>query len=188
VFEFLVGLYDKWLGHIIPTRFALFGTVGALGVIVQFAMLWLVLTGSGRTVQIRPLGRRCAPFNIANTIAALTAMTFNFVLNNWLTYADKRLRGWVTSAGWFQFACLLAGHSDQRRRRGAQAHAYQRCHRRSGGHRAGFGVELRAQLEVRLGQVRQLICCPLGPVQAERGLTGPITLRSSTFRHTRPDR
>jgi dolichol-phosphate mannosyltransferase len=45
VFEFLVGLYDKWLGHIIPTRFALFGTVGALGVIVQFAMLWLVLTG-----------------------------------------------------------------------------------------------------------------------------------------------
>jgi dolichol-phosphate mannosyltransferase len=43
VFEFLVGLYDKWLGHIIPTRFALFGTVGALGVPVQFAMLWLVL-------------------------------------------------------------------------------------------------------------------------------------------------
>jgi dolichol-phosphate mannosyltransferase len=62
VFEFLVGLYDKWLGHIIPTRFALFGTVGALGVIVQFAMLWLVLTGiDGRAVQIRPLGRRARP-------------------------------------------------------------------------------------------------------------------------------
>jgi dolichol-phosphate mannosyltransferase len=28
VFEFLIGLYDKWLGRIIPTRFALFGTVG----------------------------------------------------------------------------------------------------------------------------------------------------------------
>ena len=25
VFEFLVGLYDKWLGRLIPTRFALFG-------------------------------------------------------------------------------------------------------------------------------------------------------------------
>jgi dolichol-phosphate mannosyltransferase len=42
-------------------------------------------------------------FTIANTIAALTAMTFNFVLNNWLTYADKRLRVFPLR-GWFQFA------------------------------------------------------------------------------------
>ena len=34
VFEFLVGLYDRWLGRIIPTRFALFGTIGAAGVLV----------------------------------------------------------------------------------------------------------------------------------------------------------
>ena len=43
VFEFLVGLYDKWLGRIIPTRFALFGTVGAMGVVVQLGALWVLL-------------------------------------------------------------------------------------------------------------------------------------------------
>jgi dolichol-phosphate mannosyltransferase len=108
VFEFLIGLYDKWLGRIIPTRFALFGTVGALGVLVQFAILWLVLSGI--------LGERFVyghwtwdgsktTFNIANTIAAFAAMTFNFVLNNELTYADKRLRGLAPLIkGWTKFA------------------------------------------------------------------------------------
>jgi dolichol-phosphate mannosyltransferase len=106
VFEFLIGLYDKWLGRILPTRFALFGTVGALGVIVQFAMLWLVLTGIlGEPFKYGHWDADARTFNIANTIAAVTAMTFNFVLNNWLTYADKRLRGfWPILRGWFQFA------------------------------------------------------------------------------------
>lgn len=106
VFEFLIGLYDKWLGRILPTRFALFGTVGALGVIVQFAVLWLVLTGIlGEPFKYGHWDADQRTFNIANTIAAITAMTFNFVLNNWLTYADKRLRGiWPIIRGWFQFA------------------------------------------------------------------------------------
>src|SRR5262249_16946159 len=43
VFEFLIGLYDKWLGRIIPTRFALFGTIGAVGVVVHMAVLTAVL-------------------------------------------------------------------------------------------------------------------------------------------------
>ena len=43
VFEFLVGLYDKWLGRIIPTRFALFGTIGGAGVVVHMAVLATVL-------------------------------------------------------------------------------------------------------------------------------------------------
>ena len=43
VFEFLVGLYDKWLGRWIPTRFALFGTIGGLGVVVHMAVLAVVL-------------------------------------------------------------------------------------------------------------------------------------------------
>lgn len=106
VFEFLIGLYDKWLGRIIPTRFALFGTVGALGVLVQFAVLWLVLSVILRERFVYghwAVGE--TTFTIANTIAALAAMTFNFVLNNELTYADKRLRGLVPLLrGWFKFA------------------------------------------------------------------------------------
>jgi len=106
VFEFLIGLYDKWLGHIIPTRFALFGTVGALGVPVQFAALWFLLSVvfGERFVYGHWSGNQIT-FTIANTIAAMTAMTFNFVLNNELTYADKRLRGFFPLLrGWAKFA------------------------------------------------------------------------------------
>ncbi len=105
VFEFLIGLYDKWLGRIIPTRFALFGTVGAMGVVVQFAVLWLVLSVilGERFVYGHWSGGETT-FTIANTIAALAAMTFNFVLNNELTYADKRLRGLIPLIkGWAKF-------------------------------------------------------------------------------------
>ena len=89
VFEFLVGLYDKWLGRIIPTRFALFGTIGAMGVVVHMAVLSTFLTLAGETLR----GNVVTEFELGQTIAALVAMTFNFFLNNALTYADKRLTG-----------------------------------------------------------------------------------------------
>ena len=51
VFEFLVGLYDKWLGRFIPTRFALFGTIGAAGVVVHMAVLSAFLAAFGGTLR-----------------------------------------------------------------------------------------------------------------------------------------
>lgn len=105
VFEFLIGLYDKWLGRIIPTRFALFGTVGAMGVFVQLAALWLFLHMIAGERFVYGHWSENTTFNICNTAAAVVAMTFNFVLNNELTYADKRLRGFVPLArGWAKFA------------------------------------------------------------------------------------
>jgi dolichol-phosphate mannosyltransferase len=105
VFEFLVGLYDKWLGRFIPTRFALFGTVGAAGVAVQFAALWLILHAVMGERFIYGHWSANARFNIANALAAVVAMSFNFVLNNELTYADKRLRGFLPLLrGWAKFA------------------------------------------------------------------------------------
>lgn len=101
VFEFLVGLYDKWLGRIIPTRFALFGTIGAAGVVVHMAVLWLFFRLTGPGFEAHPI----TGFEIGQTIAALVAMTFNFVLNNSLTYADQRLRGvGGMLRGWLKFA------------------------------------------------------------------------------------
>lgn len=100
VFEFLVGLYDKWLGRIIPTRFALFGTIGAAGVVVHMAVLALVLAVAGGSFK----GHLVSAFELGQTLAALVAMTFNFVLNNALTYADKRLTGTVALIkGWAKF-------------------------------------------------------------------------------------
>jgi len=104
-FEFLVGLYDKWLGRIIPTRFALFGTIGAAGVVVHMAVLALFLRLSGGAFAGHPV----TEFEIGQTLAALVAMTFNFALNNSLTYADKRLKGAALLGGWLRFAltCLV---------------------------------------------------------------------------------
>lgn len=100
VFEFLVGLYDKWLGRIIPTRFALFGTIGAAGVVVHMAVLATFLAIFGGSFK----GHLVSAFELGQTLAALVAMTFNFVLNNALTYADKRLRGTLALAkGWLKF-------------------------------------------------------------------------------------
>lgn len=97
LFDFLAGLYDKTLGRVIPTRFALFGTVGALGVVVHFAVL---------SVLLFALGER---FAIAQTAAVLVAMSFNFWLNNWLTYRDKRLVGFVPLLrGWLGFIATCA--------------------------------------------------------------------------------
>jgi len=102
VFEFLVGLYDKWLGRIIPTRFALFGTIGAVGVVVHMAILTAFLGMFGGPGM---KGQLVGAFEVGQTIAAICAMTFNFFLNNALTYADKRLTGFVPlMRGWAKFA------------------------------------------------------------------------------------
>jgi dolichol-phosphate mannosyltransferase len=97
LFDFLAGLYDKTLGQVIPTRFALFGTVGGLGVIVHFAVLSALLFVLGEG------------FALAQTAAVLVAMSFNFWLNNWLTYRDKRLKGWsAVLRGWLGFCATCA--------------------------------------------------------------------------------
>ncbi|KPF89410.1 MAG: glycosyltransferase [Sphingomonadales bacterium] len=108
VFEFLIGLYDKWLGRIIPTRFALFGTIGGLGVIVHMAVLASVLGAFGQKVLYHNWSDQIE-FIIAQTSAAVVAMTFNFMLNNELTYADKRLRGFMPLLrGWLKFAATCS--------------------------------------------------------------------------------
>ncbi|NNC59252.1 MAG: glycosyltransferase family 2 protein [Erythrobacter sp.] len=97
IFEFLVGLYERYLGRIVPTRFALFSTVGAIGVLVHMAVL---ATLYPRLTEI---------FWHAQTFATFAAMTFNFWLNNWLTYADQRLRGVAALAkGWAGFCLTCA--------------------------------------------------------------------------------
>jgi len=97
LFDFLAGLYDKTLGQLIPTRFALFGTVGALGVVVHLAVLALLYLAVGEG------------FALSQAIAVLTAMSFNFWLNNWLTYRDQRLRGpGAVMRGWLGFCATCA--------------------------------------------------------------------------------
>ena len=97
--DYAMLLLDKMVGHVVPVRFVSFSIVGVLGIAVHFAVLTPLL----RVAHMR--------FTVAQAIAALCAMTFNFALNNLLTYRDARLRGWRWLRGWFLFvlACSIGG-------------------------------------------------------------------------------
>lgn len=79
--EFGGLLLDKATGGAVPLRFLSFAMVGAIGILVHMAALFLL-------VQALGLG-----FGAAQWGATLVAMTANFVLNNRITYRDARLRG-----------------------------------------------------------------------------------------------
>lgn len=74
-------LIDKVLGGLVPLRFVSFALVGALGVLVNLA----VLVALRRTAGLS--------FETEVAIATVVAMAFNFELNNAVTYRDQRLRG-----------------------------------------------------------------------------------------------
>jgi len=97
VLDFVAGLYERYFGRIIPTRFALFATVGGLGVFVHMGVLALVFAVLGSSFA---LGQACA---------TIVAMTFNFWLNNTLTYRDKKLSGpGALFWGWLGFCATCA--------------------------------------------------------------------------------
>jgi dolichol-phosphate mannosyltransferase len=89
--EYLQLILDKLLGHIVPVRFMLFGAIGGLGLVVHLTVLavFLKLLGLG--------------FAAAQAVGTLAAMTWNFLLNNILTYRDRRLRGRRLLYGLFSF-------------------------------------------------------------------------------------
>jgi dolichol-phosphate mannosyltransferase len=95
--DYAMLVIDKLVGHVIPARFVAFTFVGGLGVLVHFLTLSIVFKGLG------------ASFVTSQLTATLAAMTFNFALNNSLTYRDRRLRGWQWLRGWvsFSLACSV---------------------------------------------------------------------------------
>ncbi len=80
--EYLIALYDRKFGKVVPVRFAMFSAIGVLGVGVHFATLIPLFQWFGWS------------FRLSTIIATVVAMTFNFFLNNALTYRDRRLKGW----------------------------------------------------------------------------------------------
>jgi dolichol-phosphate mannosyltransferase len=79
IVEYGMLLIDKMFGGYVPARFVLFAAIGGLGVFVHLA----VLRGAMASLD----------FMTSQGIATVAAMTFNFMLNNRLTYRDRRLRG-----------------------------------------------------------------------------------------------
>jgi dolichol-phosphate mannosyltransferase len=95
--EYIFLVIDKLIGNWVPTRFALFVLVGALGVLVHLAVLAPLYLNHRHH------------FPQAQLVATAAAMTFNFLLNNMVTFRDRRLRGWRLLSGLLTFyaACSL---------------------------------------------------------------------------------
>lgn len=95
--DYLGLLFSKILGGVLPVRFLMFGAVGVSGIAVHLLMLQYA-------ISILHL-----PFAWAQFAAVMVAMTWNFAVNNRLTYRDARLTGrhWVTGLLMFYLACSI---------------------------------------------------------------------------------
>ena len=96
-YDFFLLIADKTIGIYFPVRLLMFLMVGATGVLVHLLFVWLlhiVLT---------------IEFVAAAIIATAIAMTSNFILNNWFTHFDRRLKGSAMIKGYISFvlACSI---------------------------------------------------------------------------------
>jgi dolichol-phosphate mannosyltransferase len=94
--EYFELLVDKHFGDLVNVRFVLFGMVGALGVGVHLLILRALLRVGGLS------------FAKGQAITTVIVMILNYVLNNSVTYRDRRLRGLKFWGGLLTF-CLACG-------------------------------------------------------------------------------
>ena len=112
IWEYLMLLLDKLFGRYVPVRFVSFAAIGGSGVVVHFLTLYFAL--------------KAVEFPVAQALATVVAMTSNFVLNNMLTYRDRRLVGrrFVTGLGSFYAVCSLGAVANVGIASAAFAHHY----------------------------------------------------------------
>jgi len=79
--DFLGLVLAKFTNDVVSLRFLMFAMVGGTGLFVHLGTLFIALQLLGW------------PFAEAQALGALVAMTSNFILNNFLTYRDQRLKG-----------------------------------------------------------------------------------------------
>jgi len=89
--DFLGLVLAKFTNDVISLRFLMFAMVGGTGLFVHLGTLFLALRLFGW------------PFPEAQAAGAFVAMTSNFILNNFLTYRDQRLKGFAILGGLFAF-------------------------------------------------------------------------------------
>ncbi|THD57815.1 glycosyltransferase family 2 protein [Phenylobacterium sp.] len=93
VVQYLGLLAAKLSRDLISPRFIMFALVGASGVVVNLVILRLLLH----------IG-----FAAAQLVAALGAMTSNYLINNAVTYRDRRKRGLALVTGYLKFVMLCS--------------------------------------------------------------------------------
>jgi dolichol-phosphate mannosyltransferase len=89
--DFLGLVLAKLTNDAVSLRFLMFAMVGGTGLFVHLGTLFI-------TLKLFDL-----PFTVAQAAGAFVAMTSNFVLNNFLTYRDQRLKGFAILRGVLAF-------------------------------------------------------------------------------------
>jgi dolichol-phosphate mannosyltransferase len=100
--DFVALIIGKLSYDALSYRFVLFCLVGLTGVAVHMSALQI-------SVQVGKID-----FVFAQTVATITAITWNFILNNAITYRDRRLTGarfWTGLVG-FQLICGIGAISN----------------------------------------------------------------------------
>jgi dolichol-phosphate mannosyltransferase len=95
--EYLFLIVDKIVGRYLPARFVVFLGVGSLGLLIHLSILGIFHLFDAPA------------FSLGQVVATLGAMTFNFFLNNLVTFRDRRLKGIALLRGFVIFcvACTL---------------------------------------------------------------------------------
>jgi len=94
IWQFIILIIHKKIGKFIPINFIQFAIVGSFGILVHLVVLSaLHLTGNINFLQ-------------SQIISTLTAITFNYVANNSLTYTNLKLSGLNFVKGWVFFNCI----------------------------------------------------------------------------------
>jgi dolichol-phosphate mannosyltransferase len=89
--DFLGLVLAKLTHDVVSLRFLLFAMVGSIGLVEHLVALFIALEAFNW------------PFPEAQAFGALVAMTSNFILNNFLTYRDQRLKGFAILRGLLLF-------------------------------------------------------------------------------------
>jgi dolichol-phosphate mannosyltransferase len=95
--DFLGLVIHHATGGLLPIRFVLFASIGAIGLLVHLLVLTSLIESDG-------LGE----FAVAQAVATIAAMASNFVLNNEITYRAYRYRGLGLIGGFALFALLCS--------------------------------------------------------------------------------
>jgi dolichol-phosphate mannosyltransferase len=94
--DFAALLMAKVTNDAVSVRFMLFCLVGLTGIGIHMAMLDVLL------------GFAALQFGVAQTLATVGAIAWNFVLNNLFTYRDQRLTGFDFLTGLLRFEVICA--------------------------------------------------------------------------------
>lgn len=98
MYDFFLFFLEKKIGHFLrlPARFLSFGIINTIGILLHLLILEVGLAWFGFS------------FAVAQLVATMLAMAFNYSANNLVTYNDRQLKGADFYTGFLIFALLCS--------------------------------------------------------------------------------